>query len=66
MNPNESFFRCRYIRHGPVALMAGRGGNSNFSMTLCGTLHIRFEQPLTVVLDWLHAKREQNASIFGH
>ena len=50
MNPNESSFRCRCIRHGRVALIPGHGANSNFGMTLCGTLHIRFEQPLTVVL----------------
>ena len=50
MNPNESSFRCRCIRHGRVALIPGHGSNLNFGMTLCGTLHIRFEQPLTVVL----------------
>ena len=56
MNPYDFSISCRCIRHGPDTLMAGRGGqdpgggHSNFIMTLCRTLHIRFERPQTVAL----------------
>ena len=56
MNPNESSFRCRCIRHGRVALIPGHATNSNFAINLCRLLHNRFEQPHDSWPDYSHRR----------